>query len=675
METLEELSALLRVKECDLRENLLIQCQYAVDRGIHSGGAESAILPMAALYYGGILRYDVKNPVSPDQDIFILSKGHAVAALAAVYSELGYFSKDHLKNSRGWDSLIKGHPGPVIPGVPVATGPLGQGISLASGYALKKKEEGGFDVYCLAGDGELQEGSCWEGIQFAGEYRLDNLCVLVDKNNGQSDDTHKLFLSAENLNQRFSAFGFRVFEVESSNIPQLLETLRTFRRFPRDSRPTAIICETIKGFGAYSITGGKHKTGFTDDEFAGERNLLAHARDLRVRELNRFNRDAVKTLAENMGYSLVSDGNGRITDLKVKDVPVTATQPPPRNKALRYNPAKLPQPEKGRAYGATEIAEGFAGVFAADPNFFTIDADLSNVSGLYTGTRRTNRYHGLNVGIAECNMMCIAEALAAEGANVWVSTFGPFFNWQAFRRIAVSYQERKEVIEKSGGWLSEGHNLDITFLSTASNIDTAVNGATHMSNDDICFFNSLAHVKLIDTCCPRQFLAAARWIAQGGRGLVYLRVMRSPSPALYDKDYEFEYGKGHLLRQEEKPKAVIISSGHAVLESLKAAELLAGENIPVSVADMPSYDGGLLGDLAKTGIYLLFAEQNNGALFDRFSRDIQKRKIPVRPGQIIAMNTRDREDELHFIQSGSYEQIIEALGLTAADIFSVVKQL
>jgi transketolase len=675
METLEELGALLRVKECDLRENLLIQCQYAVDRGIHSGGSESAILPLAALYYGGILRYDTKNPASSEQDIFILSKGHAVAALAAVYAELGYFSKNHLKNSRSWDSLIKGHPGPVIPGVPVATGPLGQGISLACGYALKKKEEGSFDVYCLTGDGELQEGSCWEGIQFAGEYRLDNLCVLVDKNSGQSDDTHKLFLSAEKLNQRFAAFGFRVFEVESANIPQLLETLRAFRRFPRDSRPTVIICETVKGFGAYSITGGKHKASFTGDELAGERSLLAHARETRIRQLNRFNGETIKCLAEKMGYSLVSGGDGKIIDLKVREAPVTTLQPAPRNKALRYNPSKLPQLEKGTVYGATEIAAGFAAEFAADPRFYTIDADLSNVSGLYTGTLRTNRYHGLNVGIAECNMMCIAEALAAEGANVWVSTFGPFFNWQAFRRIAVSYQERKEVIEKSGGWLSEGYNLDITFLSTASNIDAAVNGATHMSNDDICFINSLAHVKVIDTCCPRQFLAAARWIAQGNRGLVYLRVMRNPSPALYDANYEFEYGKGYLLHQVEKPKAALVSSGHAVLESLKAAELLAKENIPVSVVDMPSYDGVLLRDLAGTGTFLIFAEQNNGALFDQFSRDVLKRKIPIRSGQIIAMNTRGREDELRFIQSGSYEQIIEAMGLTAGDIFRSVRQL
>ncbi|MDR1863347.1 MAG: hypothetical protein LBQ67_05435 [Treponema sp.] len=675
METIEELSALLRVKECDLRESLLFQCEYAVDRGIHSGGAESAVLPLTALYYGDILRYDTKNPASPDQDVFILSKGHAVAALAAVYADLGYFSKEHLKNSRSWGGLVRGHPGPVIPGVPVATGPLGHGISIACGYALKNKEAGGFDVYCLTGDGELQEGSCWEGIQFAGEYRLNNLCLLIDKNNGQSDDTRKLFLSAEKLNEQLSAFGFRVCETESGNIPRLLEILRDFRRCPRDSRPTAVICETIKGFGAYSMTGGKHKASFTDEEFAHERALLAHARNRRINELNRFDHQVVKGISERLGYILVTGEDGRIQDLKTREVPIEVKQAPPRNKALQYDSAKLPRPEKGKSYAAADIAAGFAGVFAADPNFYTIDADLSNVSGLYAGTGRTNRYHAINVGIAECNMMCIAEALAAGGANVWVSTFGPFFDWQAFRRIAVSYQERKEVIESPGGWLSAGHNLDITFLSTASNLDTTVNGATHMSNDDICFINSLAQVKVIDTCCPRQFLSAARWIAEGGRGLVYLRVMRSPSPALYDADYEFEYGKGCFLRREDEPKAVIISSGHGVLEALSAAELLAQEGILVSVVDMPSYDSDIPKDFAAKGIPVVFAEQNNGALFDAFSRDVLKKHIPLRPGQAAAVNTRGEGDKLCFIQSGSYRQIIEALGLGAENIADVIKKL
>lgn len=667
------LSALLRIKECDLRDDLLTQCQYSADKGIHIGGAESAIVPLTALYYGGVLRYDAENPACAEQDIFLLSKGHAVAALAAIYADVGYFPKEKLKNSRGWDSLIKGHPGPVIPGVPVASGPLGQGISVACGFALKNQEDGGFDVYCMVGDGELQEGTCWEGLMFAGDHRLNNLCLLVDRNNGQSDNTQKLALSMDRLSEQLEAFGFRVVAAESSDMASVLSCLREFRQFPRDSRPTAVICNSIKGFGGYGEATGKHKATFTDEEIGIERALLAHTRRRRIQELNRLDSALVHSLAEKLCYTVETGADGKIIDLVAREAPVCWKRAEPRDKALRYNAAKLPNIEKGKAFGSTDVAIGFSSVFAASPSFYTIDADLSNVSGLYTGTVKTNRYHAINAGIAECNMMCMAEALAASGANVWTSTFGPFFNWQAFRRIAVSYQERQEVIEAPDGWLSEGHNLDITFLSTNSNLDTAVNGATHMSNDDICFFDQLAQVKVIDACCPRQFLAVAQWIAQGNRGLVYLRVMRGPSPALYGSDYVFTYGKGFFLRECKDARAVIVSSGHGVLEALSAADMLQKEGIPASVVDMPSYDGGLLRQLAASDAVLLFAEQNNGALFDRFSRDLLHSRFLCQPKNVLQLSTRDKDYRLRFIQSGTYEQLIEALGLTARDIAATVK--
>jgi len=673
MENVRELSALLGIKECDLRENLYIQCQYSVDKGIHIGGAQSAIAPLTALYYGGTFRCNVEDPTTEEQDIFLLSKGHAVAALASVYSDMGYFTKEKLKNSRGWNAMIKGHPGPVVPGVPVATGPLGHGISVADGYAFRQKDHFGYDVYCMVGDGELQEGSCWEGLMFAAEHSLDNLCVLVDKNNGQSDDTHKLFISMEDIADRLKAFGFRVLEADSANMASLLTCLEEFKSFPRDSRPTAIICNSIKGFGGYGNINGKHKGSFNDEEVKTECGLLDRTRSLRVNNLNQFDSSVIEKLAKKLNYTVKTDASGKITDLVADEVPVKVRRAAPRKKALTYDASKLPALELGKKYGMTDMGIAISKVFAESDNFYTVDADLSNISGLYTGTGMTNRFHAINSGIAELNMMCMAEGLATSGANVWVSTFGPFFNWQAFRRIAVSYQERNEAIEAPDGWLSEGHNLDITFLSTASNLDTAVNGATHMSNDDICFFSQLAHVKVIDTCCPRQFLSVAQWIAEGNKGLVYLRVMRNPSPALYGPDYKFTYGKGYFLRKAENPNAVVISSGHGVQEALSAAELLHNEGVEVSVIDMPSYDGELLRELAASNTTLLFAEQNNGALFDHFSRELVKHKFSCDLHKVMHLSTRDKEDRMQFIQSGTYGQLIKELGLTAQDIARTVK--
>src|SRR6202020_290675 len=125
----------------------------------------------------------------------------------------------------------------------------------------------------------------------------------------------------------------------------------------------------------------------------------------------------------------------------------------------------------------------------------------------------------------------------------WVSTFCPFFDWKVLRRIAVGAQERQEAIDAPDGWLSEGHGLDIAFLATAANFETRTNGATHMGNDDSTTFDAVAHLRIIDVSCPQQMLSIMRWVMEGNQGLVYIRVMRTPSSVLYSGNFEFEFGK------------------------------------------------------------------------------------------------------------------------------------
>ena len=149
---------LLAIKDSDIRILTLLQARDAVDKGLHSGGAFSAVVPLVALYYGSFIQYDVTDPTRRGQDMFTLSKGHAVAAMASVYAELGYFGPDILKNSRSHASVLNGHPGPVLPGVHLATGPMGQGIGVAQGFAIAGRTSPKFDSYCMVGDGELQEG-------------------------------------------------------------------------------------------------------------------------------------------------------------------------------------------------------------------------------------------------------------------------------------------------------------------------------------------------------------------------------------------------------------------------------------------------------------------------------------------------------------------------------------
>jgi transketolase len=223
--------------------------------------------------------------------------------------------------------------------------------------------------------------------------------------------------------------------------------------------------------------------------------------------------------------------------------------------------------------------------------------------------------------------------------------------------------------------LSQGHNLDMVFMATAADIETRNNGATHMGNDDALAFGSMAHLKIINISCPHQLIAAMRWVMEGNRGLVYLRVMRYASPVLYGPDTVFEYGKAYPLKSGIADRAVIISSGRGVHEALAASSLLARSGIAVGVVDMPSIDEKFLMGLYASSRPVLVAEQNNGYIWSAFSR------LLVRSGQVIdtsrlkAINTLDKDGLPQFIHSGTYPQLAGQLGLTAADIVQKVKEM
>lgn len=666
MENLRERAALLRVKECDMRLDALLQCETSIDRGIHVGGAFSALTCMTALYFGGIMDYCVEHPADTDQDMFILSKGHAVAALASIYADVGYISREDLKNSRGYGALIKGHPGPVIPGVPVATGPLGQGISVACGYAMARKEKSRGNVYCMVGDGELQEGSCWEGITLASDRNLANLCIIVDKNSGQSDSSQKLIVSMDDIGRRFQGFGYRVLDVCAEEMESVLDALERFAAKPQGAAPTAIICHSYKGFGGRSGVTSSHKAALDIAELELESENQKRIRDQYVENLNQWDGRILDTLSREVGLELVRNREGRITACQ-RTAPCRHTEKAAvRRKELEFDKELLPPLEREKKYNTYSIVKDTIRVLARDPKLYTVDSDLSNASGLYDGASAVDRRRSLNVGIAECNMMCVAEALASEGGNVWTSTFAPFFDQRAFRRIAVSYQERQEAIEH--GWLNEGHNLDITFLATSANLETAVNGATHMGNDDMNLADQLANVKVIDISCPQLLQAVMKWIARGNKGLVYLRTMKTAIRPIYPADFEFTYGKAYYLRKPEEMQVVFVSCGHGVAEALTAAMSMEKRGIWAGVLDMPSEEEAAYEELINMKIPVIFAEQNNGALADRFGRYLVRNGRSCDLNRFVTVNTRTEDGKLQYIQSGTYQQLTEAFRLTPRDL-------
>ena len=683
----EGLLKLLAIKDSDIRLLTLLQAREAVDKGLHAGGAFSAVLPLVALFYGGFMRLDIEEPTRRGQDIFTLSKGHAVAAMASVYAELGYFGPEMLKNSRSHASQLNGHPGPALPGVHIATGPMGQGIGVAQGFAIAGRMSPRFDSYCMVGDGELQEGSCWEVAMYAGQHNLDNLCVLVDRNHGQLDIHDRTIYPMPELDKVFASFGWNVHSVDATTYDGVFAALESFRYGVRNGRPTAIICNSKKGFGAFSDFLNKHKVTAPDPLLEQETALQSQQRSARVEEfialLDRLNgsqegevmREMLLREARRM-HLATGDSAGEPFLSQVMG-PILTRRAPARDKRIRYDEAALPKLDRAKSYSAAEIVTAAMKVAARDSRVVSIDSDLASTSGLEAGIAAVDQTRALNTGVAEANMMLIAEAFAALGFNTWCSTFCPFFNWQVMRRIAVGHQERLEVMATRDGWLSAGHGLDITFLATAANFETRTNGATHMGNDDNTTFDGVAHLKIIDVSCPQQMLSILKWSMEGNKGLVYVRVMRTGSAVIYPADYEFEYGKGYVLRRSETDKAIVISSGRGVHEALAAADLCEKKGLGVTVVDMPSVDEDLLLKLYESGLPMLLVEQNNGYLWQNFLKVLYRhRHASSLQGldRVRTLNTLDARGDKQFIHSATYEELVEAFGLTPAAISAAAEK-
>lgn len=215
----------------------------------HPGGSLSAVEIMVALYFGGIMRFDAKNPHWSERDRFILSKGHVAPVVYSVLARAGFFPVEELNTLRKFGSILQGHPHMThTPGLDCSAGSLGQGLSVANGIALAfKKLNKPQRVYCLLGDGELQEGQVWEAAMFAPQHRLDNVCAIVDFNHVQLDGTIEEIKRLDNLPARWQNFGWNVIEVNGHDVAAVVHAFKLAAL--TKNRPTVLIAYTVKGKG------------------------------------------------------------------------------------------------------------------------------------------------------------------------------------------------------------------------------------------------------------------------------------------------------------------------------------------------------------------------------------------------------------------------------------------
>ena len=258
-----------------LRKNILFAAYNAGAKSAHIGGALSIVEIVASLF-GQIMKLNPAKPLDPNRDRFILSKGHACLALYSALVEKGYFKREELKNFEKSGSFLLGHP--VMnrdKGIEFSTGSLGMGLSLGIGVAYAGKRKGmNYSTYIVLGDGECNEGSVWEGVMSAPHLKLDNLTVIVDKNNLQQTGKNEDILNLGNLAEKWKSFGWNTHEVDGHDVGELLDT---FKNKDQNQKPTAIIANTIKGkgFGFSENNNDWHHTVLTKKNY-----------DIALKELN-----------------------------------------------------------------------------------------------------------------------------------------------------------------------------------------------------------------------------------------------------------------------------------------------------------------------------------------------------------------------------------------------------
>lgn len=227
----------------------------ALAKSGHSGGPLGITEVMTVLYFGEIMNYNPKDSYWKHRDRFVLSAGHMAPILYSVLARAGYFPCDELSTLRKFESRLQGHPGldMKLPGIETSSGSLGQGISIAVGMAMSDRllDKNNQNVFCVTGDGELQEGACWEAAMSASNFKLDNLCWIVDNNDCQIDGRVKDVMNIYPIEDKFLSFGFNVISIDGHEYSEIISAFDQFKKNSEDKcgKPTCIIAKTFMGNG------------------------------------------------------------------------------------------------------------------------------------------------------------------------------------------------------------------------------------------------------------------------------------------------------------------------------------------------------------------------------------------------------------------------------------------
>jgi transketolase len=477
------------------------------------------------------MNIDPENIQYIDNDEFVLSKGHAAPILYAALAEIGVVPKEKIPTLREFSSELEGHPVPRVKGIRVATGSLGQGLSIGLGMAhAKKLRDIGRRVYVLLGDGEMAEGSVWEAINLAGRLRLSNLTAILDMNRlGQSGPT-MLQWDSDGYAERIKAFDWDIFICNGHSISELIET---FEIAERSNKPSFIVAKTVKGKGVKFLENaeGRHGKALSGDELqeALEQVQLKVSRE-DFHPANFINA-SLQARTETADFSVN-------TDYKLGEMVATRV-----------------------AYGKALVKLG-----ELNKNMVVLDGDVQNSTyTIYFFEKFPDR--SLQCYISEQNMLGAAVGLQTQGLDVFLSSFACFLT-RAFDQMRMASYSRA--------------NLKIA--GSHAGISIGEDGPSQMGLEDLAMFRSLMNSTVLYPCDAVSSEKLTCLMANYD-GVSYIRTTRPKTPVIYGNDEEFHLGGSKILHSSESDEVAIIAAGVTVHEALRAHQKLKEEGMNVRVID------------------------------------------------------------------------------------------
>lgn len=586
----------------------------------HPSTCLSAAEIMAALFFSE-MRYHPRAPEHPDNDRFVLSKGHAAPILYAAWAEAGLFPREELMRLREIDSDLEGHPTPRLRFVDVATGSLGQGLCAAVGIALNARRIGSeYRTYVLMGDGESSEGSVWEAAQMAQYYKLDAVCGITDVNGwGQSQPT-PWGRDTSVLAARWRAFGWEAVEVAGHDLEALLAAFDRARAIK--GRPTMILARTVKGQGVKAFMNGNW-----------------HGKPLTA------GADTDAAIAE-LEQQFVKDDGG-----------APQIRPPvarARGAEKKGSAAAMPAPAyklgdsvaTREAYGAALAALG-----RIDDRVVALDADVKNSTFSERFEKEfPDRFY--QAFIAEQAMVGAAMGLAARGAIPFPSSFACFLSRAAdfIRMAGIS-------------------NVDIKLAGSHAGVSIGEDGPSQMALEDLAMMRAVPNCTVLYPC---DGVSAERLVALAAYtdGPAYIRTTRPKTPVIYEGAERFEVGGSKVLRESADDAVTVVAAGITVFEALKAYDALAREGVHIRVVDAYSVQPIDVKTLVRCGratrntIVTVEDHYAHGGLGDAVSGAVAPEGIAVHRLAVTQVPRSGRADEL-----------LDRFGISARAIMDVVRRL